>query len=491
MAVGLAVLWPLAHVLLGMTTASLAVLGRATTWALLGRTLLSCLEVTATTVVLGVPLGAVFARGRIPARRVWLALHALPLFLPPFVIALGWFHWLGERGLVGSARTSAVLFGPVGHLLVLTTTFTPIVTALTMLGMTGLDASLEEAALLVAPPWRVLTRLLVPAARSRIAVAAIIVFSLTLSEVGVPMFLRVPVYGAAVFVRLGGVDFAPGEAASLGVPMVVLGFVLIGLERALASSHGALRLRWRTRDPMDLGAWPGVMTIFAGLFASAPLLALAVRAVPGMGRCWSWAGPSMANSLVVSGAAAAIAMGIALIAGHALARGSLWASALDRVTVTGFFLPSAVLGTGIIAGWNRPATQRLYGSLAIVIVGFVARYTALGTRIVAASIANTSRAYEDAGSLGGAGYFRQLARIVIPLHARELVAAFGIAMVFGLRDLETAVLFYPPGGETLTVRIFTLEANGPSSVVAALALLQVILSLAVVTLGAIVMKRLR
>ncbi|WP_394846837.1 hypothetical protein LZC95_05150 [Pendulispora brunnea] len=486
----MAIVWPLAHVLLGIDAQSLSVLARGTTWVLLGRTVALGLGVTAATAVFGIPLGAVFARARIPARRWWMAIHALPLFLSPFIVALGWFHLLGERGLAGSVRTSALFFGPAGVMLVLTTAFTPVVTALTMLGITGLDPSIEEAALLVARPWRVLAHVLVPAVRSRIAVAALIVFSLTLSEVGVPMFLRVPVYGAAVFARLGGVDFAPGEAASLGLPMIVLGLVLIALERALAPSSGSLRFRWQARSPLDFGAGPLAMAAAAGLVAAFPLFALAARAVPGVGRCWSWTGSSLVNSLAVSGAAAAMTMSIALFAGHALARGSVWASAMDRVAATGFFLPSAVLGSGIIAAWNHPATQVLYGSLAIIIVGFVARYTALGLRIVAASIANTSRAYEDAASVAGAGYFRRLSRIVAPMHARELVVAMGITLVFCLRDLETAVLFYPPGGETLTVRIFTLEANGPSSVVAALALLQVILTLAVVSIGAIVLRSL-
>ncbi|WP_394829824.1 hypothetical protein [Pendulispora albinea] len=93
--------------------------------------------------------------------------------------------------------------------------------------------------------------------------------------------------------------------------------------------------------------------------------------------------------------------------------------------------------------------------------------------------------------MSGAGYFRRLARIVIPLHARDIVTGVGLMLVFCLRDLETAVLFYPPGGETLTVRIFTLEANGSPSVVAALAMIHVVLTLTVVSIGALAVRRFR
>jgi iron(III) transport system permease protein len=78
---------------------------------------------------------------------------------------------------------------------------------------------------------------------------------------------------------------------------------------------------------------------------------------------------------------------------------------------------------------------------------------------------------------------------VIPIHGRAIAAAWLLAMVFCLRDLETAVLYYPPGGETLPVRIFTLEANGPPAAVAALAVLHVAITATVLALGLALLRR--
>jgi iron(III) transport system permease protein len=85
--------------------------------------------------------------------------------------------------------------------------------------------------------------------------------------------------------------------------------------------------------------------------------------------------------------------------------------------------------------------------------------------------------------MAGARFLRRLGRILLPIHARGIAAAWLLAVVFCLRDLETAVLLYPAGQEPLTVRIFTLEANGPPPVLAALACLQVVLSAGVLALG--------
>jgi iron(III) transport system permease protein len=487
----IAVIVPLVAVVARIDVASLAVLGSSRAWVLLGRSLLLATAVTAGALVLGVPLGAVFARARIPLRRALFGLHLLPLFLPPFFACLGWFHVFGVRGLAGNAGTSSVLFGPVGAWAVLVLALAPIVTALTALGIHALDPSLEEAGRIVARPVRVMARILVPAARAQIALAALTVFALSLGEIGVPMFLRVDVYPAAVFARLAGADFSPGEAAALSLPVAALAGVLtLGERRGLSSASAAsLALRAPSREPLDVGPLAFALAIGGGLLSVLPLIALAAHGAPALLSVSDWIGSTVANSLVVSSSSAAIATLMALILGHALARGRRLARWMDLAAVFAFFLPSEVLGVGIVAVWNRPSTDVVYGSAAILVLGFLAHYGVLALRAFAASVSGTSVSYEDAAAAAGAGYFRRLTRVVLPMERQGIVAAFGLTMVFCLRDLETAVIFYPPGGEPLTVRIFTLEANGPTRVVAALALVHTAITASIVLALAWLLRR--
>jgi ABC-type spermidine/putrescine transport system permease subunit II len=91
---------------------------------------------------------------------------------------------------------------------------------------------------------------------------------------------------------------------------------------------------------------------------------------------------------------------------------------------------------------------------------------------------------EEAAATVGAGYVRRLVAIVVPRHAAALAAAWLLVFVFCLRDLDGGIVVHPPGGETLLVRIFTLEANGPEPVVAALAMIQVAVTLGIASLAA-------
>ena len=470
-------------------------LGDPAAWALLAASLRIATAVTALALLAGVPLAVLFARTDLPARRSAFVLHAFPLFLPPFLLALGWFFLLGRQGLVGSETSARLFSGVPAVVAVLALAFTPVVTSLVALALDGVDRSLEEAARAVAAPWRVTVRILLPLVAPAVALAALVVFALALTELGVPMFLRVPVYPAAVFARLGGVAYAPGEAFALVLPLVAVALAVLACER-LVARRGVPTLGLAIGRPLvPLGRWRTAGALVAGLAAAlavAPIAALAARAGrEGWDAVPVWVGGSVGNSLLAAGAGATIIAAVGVVLGRAIARGRPWGAALDAVAVLGFVTPAAVLGVGLIAVWNRPATRAVYGTLAIVVLGYVARYAAIGARTIAVAIAQGSPHLEEAAQAVGGSYVRRLLGIVVPVHARGVVAAWLLALVFCVRDLETTVLFYPPGRETLPVRIFTLEANGPPAVVAALALIQVVVTASILLIGVVCLGRSR
>ena len=469
-------------------------LGRTRPWTLFLETLGLATATTALSLFIGVPLGTLLSTTDIIGRRVALFVHTFVLFLPPFLIALGWFFLFARDGLLSAPALTGLLFGRFGVVLTLGLLFSPVVAALTALGLGGVDPSLEEAAHLVAPPWRVITQILLPLARAPIALAALIVFALSVSEVGVPMFLRVQTYPAAVFSRLGGMRYAPGEAFALVLPLLGLTITLLLLERRLVGDTALSSLRARSSGvrPLALGRLRVPLSVAVWLLCGlslAPLVALCARAgTAGLLALSDRAGQSLWTSLFVSASAATLITGIGLSLGLRLARHKAFASPLDAVALLAFVTPASVLAVGLITVWNRPLTHAIYASVAILVIGLAARYSAIGVRTVAAIMSQTSPAYERAGQVFGGGFIARMWHIVLPMHKRRLGAAWLLAFVFCLRDLETVVAFYPPGREPLPVRIFTLEANGPQQVVAALAVLHVVLTAAALGMGALLLR---
>jgi iron(III) transport system permease protein len=58
-----------------------------------------------------------------------------------------------------------------------------------------------------------------------------------------------------------------------------------------------------------------------------------------------------------------------------------------------------------------------------------------------------------------------------------LLAAVAVVFVLATGEIGSTILLYPPGGETLAIALYSIEANSPRSYVAAMTLLQLLLCL--------------
>jgi len=250
----------------------------------------------------------------------------------------------------------------------------------------------------------------------------------------------------------------------------------------------------RLRAPrlMSLGRFrPWAGAICAGLLVLSPgfpLLAALVqldrsgleRSVPMV------AGPAL-NSVVVALGGCLIAMVAAALA--LLSRSG--AKAHRILSLTFFVLPGAVLGVGLIGFWNRPGMPPLYGSIGLVVLTLALRYTVLAERAIQTGLRDVPRSQEEIARLAGRSDTAITFRILLP-QIRQSVLVGAIAfLLFALRDLDTVVTIYPPGGETLAVRLYTILANSPRSLQAAISLAQLGLTLPVVGLLALISRRSR
>jgi iron(III) transport system permease protein len=111
------------------------------------------------------------------------------------------------------------------------------------------------------------------------------------------------------------------------------------------------------------------------------------------------------------------------------------------------------------------------------LLGYLAQYAILPMRVVAASLHAVPHALEQPAWLSGAGWIATLRWIVAPLACRGLLAAWLISFVFALRDVAISIVVYPPGADTLPVRILTLMANGAPSLIAALCIILIAVTL--------------
>jgi iron(III) transport system permease protein len=457
-------------------------------WQLLSNSLGLALATALISTLVGLPLGLFFAKTDLPLRRTFVLLFALPLVIPPYITAVSWGDILAPQGLVSqflgeptAKKLSALLFGLPGCVLVLTTTFMPAVMLATMTFTRTINPRLEEAARLSARPLHVFSEITIPLIWPGVLLAATLVFLLALGEFGVPTYLRYPVFAVESFTQFTA-SYNFGAATAASVPLALLTFVILGIEWfALREKIQALRPAGdgdRYLVPLrSHRLWLfTLVSVLCALVVIAPLLSLVLQAGSAQSyvRAFRVVSDSLIRSifLAVIGATALTALGF--FVGYLIHTRvfSTW-RAVDAGTVLLFALPGTVIGMGLIALWNRPATNFIYATPLIILFGYLAQYTALTGRVTVAGLALVPASMEEAAASAGANWMRRLGLIVLPLIRNALVAGWLIAYIFCLRDTGITMLVYPPGYDTLPVRIFTLMANGAPPLIAAACVLMI------------------
>ena len=411
---------------------------------------------------------ALFAAGLGGAGRkvIFMAVVAA-LVVPPFMAANCWIALLGERG-IWREWLPFNIYSPGGAVWILALLNWPIA----FLFVTAAWQRVQDAHLETDPFLRggALVRwLLLPLARTALLQASILTFVLTLNNFAVPAILQVKVFPAEIWVRFN-TTFDYGAALALSWPLVLAPFALVLCFRRRATSwswhsNGAAARTFRRQ----LGAWwhwtGGTIALLVILFSlGVPLWQLA-----GSSQTWRQFWPALAagqsaaiHSVSYASLTATLVIALALLT---------WRMALDAVLWLPFFLPGVLLGIALIWIFNRRGLAAIYQSAAIVILAYAVRYAGLGWSTVARALRSTDQSLAAMARLEGATACQTLRHVHWPQISSRVAAAWYITYLLCLWDVETLVLIVPPGGESLSLRVFNLLHYGHNTQVNALCLL--------------------
>lgn len=189
-------------------------------------------------------------------------------------------------------------------------------------------------------------------------------------------------------------------------------------------------------------------------------------------------GEAIRTSLVTGLAASALALISGTWAALAL---RLQGDALRRALGVLFFVPSAVpsvsIGLGLLVAFSQPPIL-LNGTTAIVPVAHFVLISAFTFGNVSAGLARLPADFEQVASSLGARPAYRLRHVTLPMISPYLVAAFGLSFALSMGELGATVMVYPPGWVTLPVTIFGLSDRGDIFSAAALTMLLVAVTLA-------------
>jgi iron(III) transport system permease protein len=462
--------------------------------------------------ILGTFLAWLVGRSDVPWRKFFRTAFVLPFIMPPFIGALAWKQLLGPVGLMNKLymmlfHTSEPLwnmYGADGIIVVMMLHIYPLVYITVLGSLERMNPELEEAAQVAGSPiFSVMRTITLPLMLPSIASGAVLVFIACVANFGIPAILGFPENYFVLTTKVWEAVTQSAQANSLSLASALS--VLLGL----IAGSGLLvqRLYLRKKDYTVLSGksmqpnivmlgkhkrWVLPFCVLVVLVTSfAPILAIVLTALTkayGLAPIPSnWtlqnfydvlfqnqtAKRAIRNSIFLAFSAATLIslLGalIAYIVVKTKVRGRML---LDFLSNMPYALPGTVVAVAMILAWLKPVPiigVRLYNTIWILLVAYIARYLAFGVRTTSASLTQIHICLEEAARISGANWFQSFRDIVLPLITPGLFAAWFLVFMPALRELTISTLLWSTRSETIGVMVFNLQESGNTVASAALA----------------------
>lgn len=440
-------------------------------------------------VILGFPLAYAIARINFPLRRIVENVFLIPLLIPSYFLAIAWVFLAGDNGIITNALRTApgtsIAVSPIysawGVVFILTLSYFPLVTLLTLAGLRNIDLNLEKAGWLVTSRFRAFAGISLPLVLPYVLGSAILVFVLAINNFDVPSILLVnDIYPMEIFYQFS-VFYKPERAMLLALPLVLTAFTAIFAWYLLFKNRSIITVGsgWRAPEYPENNRAAGFFAfIFAVLLLTVavvlPLTGLVAqaRSIDAISGAFSLAYKEMLNSLIVASITTVLSIVFGIIIAHAIERGAVRLKGpVLALLMVPLIVPGSAIGIGLIKMYNHGAFLWIYGTVLIVILGLLARFIIIPVISISGAVKMIDPSLENAASVHGAGYKRILAGIIFPLTGHAIIASAVLCFIFTLNELPVAIMVNPPGFNTVSVRIYSLFHFGQEQAVAVLCLI--------------------
>ncbi len=450
-----------------------------------------------------VPLAFTFAyaltRSCMPFKSLFRTITLIPLLAPSLLSAISLIYWFGNQGVAKEfwrALGFDSIYGPSGIVLaecfaVFPHTLMILVTALTLA-----DARLYEAAdAMGTRTVRKFLTITLPGAKYGLISAALVTFTLVITDFGVPKVVggNFNVLATDVFkLVIGQQDFQRGAVvALLLLTPAALTFAidyLVQRKQTATLSARAVALVPKPSRRFDIA-----MTAYCTVISLLMLAMFLMAVFASFATLWPYnltpsfvhyiaglvdaeLGDAMLNSLKLAACTAVFGTIVVFIGAYLLekTRGLDGARPLIRLmAMLPMAVPGLVLGLGYIFFFNAPSNPLnfLYQSIGLLVLCTIIHFYTTGHLTMVTALKSIDPEFEAVSASLKVPFYKTFWRVTLPICLPTLLDVSRYFFINAMTTISAVVFLYSPDTKVAAVAILNLDEAGESGAAAAMAVL--------------------
>lgn len=502
--------------------------------------------------LVAVPLGAILAwlmvRSDIPGKKVISFLIVIAYMMPSWCKAQAWLSLFrnslgGTPGILywmGLNIPDWLAYGPIAMVCVLALHYYAFTYIMLAGSLGSINSELEEMALIQGASKRtIVMKITMPLVMPAFLSATIMTFSKAIGGYSVASYLGTRVQYHTLSTRLHDQISSgmPGVGYAISILMILISAFLILVNNQVIGtrkSYSTINGKGGRSVDLMLGKWRIPMFIFVCLFLLIalvfPVLSLIIESLqitplnglsPDNFTLFNWIGkeensyailnwePGLLRNVKFTTAiwntaklgvlGAIISSFMGLIFGYisVRGRGKWYGHAIDQLVFVPYLIPAVAFSAVYVAMFIKPKLggliPSLYGTFLLILLISTVKYFPYASKSGSATMMQISAELEEAASINGAGFFRRLWSVVLPLAKNGFMSGFLLTFISIAKEFDLISLVVNERNITLSYLTFTYTSLNcyqlaAASSVVMIALITVMYLLATKLFGADITK---
>lgn len=465
-------------------------------WVSVGNTFTLGVIVTSVVGVLAFGYAYALTRSCMPFKGLFQILGTAPILAPSLLPAISLIFLFGNQGIAKEMLLGNSVYGVIGISMGLIFWTFPHALMILTTSLRTSDARLYEAArALKTSPIKTFFIVTLPAAKYGLVSTLIVVFTLVITDFGVPKVIggSYNVLATDIFKQVvGQQNFAMGAVTS--IMLLFPAVMAFGADRWVQKKQKSLfDTRSVPYQPEPSKARDSICLVYCSIISIAVLAVLGMAVYGSLVTFWPWnkaltlnnynfaemstyGWSPFFNSLTLAGWTAVIGTAIIFVGAYCIEKGRAFGpirQVMQMLSVVPMAVPGMVLGLGYIFYFNdaNNPLNVLYGTMAFLVINTVVHYYTVGHMTALTALKQLPSEIEATAASVKLPQYKLFFKVTLPVCLPAILDIATYLFVNALTTTSAVVFLYSTDTIPASVSILNMDDAGQTGAAAAMAVM--------------------